>query len=288
MNRSEGLVQRRNRVVGSNEVDISSKPAESDNVRGSDEEEYEDLDSKETRLTLMEEVLLLGLKDKEGYTSFWNDCISSGLRGCILIELALRNRVELEKGGMRKRSLLSRRILVKNDSPTGDVLLDEALKHIKETDPPETVQSWIEYLSGETWNPLKLRYQLKNVRERLAKNLVEKGVLTTEKQNFLLFDMTTHPLTDNIIKTRLVKKVQESVLSKWVNDAQRMDKRMLSLIFLAHASDVLENAFAPLNDDDYELAMKRVRELLYLDLDNESVKPGTNELMWAVFAAFTK
>lgn len=60
---------------------------------------------------------------------------------------------------------------------------------------------------GETWNPLKLRYQLKNVRERLAKNLVEKGVLTTEKQNFLLFDMTTHPLTDNLAKSRLVKKV---------------------------------------------------------------------------------
>ena len=62
--------------------------------------------------------------------------------------------------------------------------------------------------TGETWNPLKLRYQLKNVRERLAKNLVEKGVLTTEKQNFLLFDMTTHPLSDNVTKTRLVKKVR--------------------------------------------------------------------------------
>jgi len=62
-------------------------------------------------------------------------------------------------------------------------------------------------VAGETWNPLKLRYQLKNVRERLAKNLVEKGVLTTEKQNFLLFDMTTHPLTDNLAKSRLVKKV---------------------------------------------------------------------------------
>lgn len=41
----------------------------------------------------------------------------------------------------------------------------------------------------------------------MAKNLVEKGVLTTEKQNFLLFDMTTHPLTDNLAKSRLVKKV---------------------------------------------------------------------------------
>lgn len=28
--------------------------------------------SKHGRLTLMEEVLLLGIKDREGYTSFWN------------------------------------------------------------------------------------------------------------------------------------------------------------------------------------------------------------------------
>lgn len=52
-------------------------------------------------------------------------------------------------------------------------------------------------------------------------------------------------------------QVQDAVLSKWVNDPHRMDRRLLSLIFLAHASDVLENAFAPLNDDDYDVAMKR-------------------------------
>lgn len=38
---------------------------------------------------------------------------------------------------------------MKSDAPTGDVILDEALKHMKETDPAETVQTWIEYLSGE-------------------------------------------------------------------------------------------------------------------------------------------
>jgi Golgi phosphoprotein 3 len=183
---------------------------------------------------------------------------------------------------------LGRKILVKNATPTGDVLIDEALKHIKETDPPETLQSWVDYLSGETWNPLKLRYQLKNVRERLAKNLVEKGVLTTEKQNFLLFDMTTHPLVDPTIKSKLIKKVQDAVLSKWVNDPHRMDKRLLGLILLAHASDVLENAFAPLSDDDYEVAMKRVRELLDLDMENESAKSVNFETIWAVFAAFVK
>ncbi|XP_017795117.1 PREDICTED: Golgi phosphoprotein 3 homolog sauron [Habropoda laboriosa] len=305
MNRTDGLVQRR-RVVNSSSgsslgQDGSNDVGHNDKLSGhgmdTDCSMQKDLNSnptidddsdKETRLTLMEEVLLLGLKDKEGYTSFWNDCISSGLRGCILAELGFRGRVELEKAGMRKKGLLVRKLLLKNDAPTGDVLLDEALKHLKETDPPETVPSWIEYLSGETWNPLKLRYQLKNVRERLAKNLVEKGVLTTEKQNFLLFDMTTHPLTDNLAKSRLVKKIQEAVLSRWVNDAGRMDRRTLALVILAHAADVLENAFAPLSDDDYEVAMRRVRTLLDLDFEAEAAKPNANPVLWAVFAAFTK
>jgi len=285
---SEGLVQRR-RTKPVADPDDENGSNNYDNQQDKDDNlNNDDHESKETRLTLMEEVLLLGLKDKEGYTSFWNDCISSGLRGCILIELALRGRIELERAGMRRKSLLGRKVIIKNADPCGDVLLDEALKHIKETDTAENVQTWIEYLSGETWNPLKLRYQLKNVRERLAKNLTEKGVLTTEKQNFLLFDMTTHPVTDGSAKQRLVRKVQDAVLTKWVNDPHRMDKRQLSLLFLAHASDVLENAFAPLNDDDYDLAMRHVRFLLDSDLETESTKQGANELMWAVFTAFIK
>lgn len=46
-------------------------------------------------------------------------------------------------------SFPTRKIILKSDTPTGDVLLDEALKHIKDTEPPETIQSWIEYLSGK-------------------------------------------------------------------------------------------------------------------------------------------
>nr|XP_023678730.1 Golgi phosphoprotein 3-like [Paramormyrops kingsleyae] len=110
--RSSGLVQRRTEA---------SRGASADKERGSGDEDYETRrrdeqedddkgDSKETRLTLMEEVLLLGLKDREGYTSFWNDCISSGLRGCMLIELALRGRLQLEACGMRRKSLLARKV----------------------------------------------------------------------------------------------------------------------------------------------------------------------------------
>lgn len=276
----EGLVQRR--IVNSDNQGSQQKQAVSDG-----EDDYSPHD-KDVRLTLLEEVILVGIKDKEGYTSFWNDNISSGLRGAMLIELALRGRITLDNTGMRKRSLLSRRVMIKNDTPCGDILLDEALRHVKETDPPETCQSWIELLSGETWNPLKLRYQIRNVRERIAKNLVEKGILTTEKQNFVVFDMTTHPLLDQCSKLAVIKKIQDTLLSRWINDPARMDKRALALIYLAQASEVLEHAFSSLSDEDYDLAMKRVRELLDLDPDVEAVKEGADEVLWAVVASFFK
>ncbi|KAK9390953.1 Golgi phosphoprotein 3-like [Crotalus adamanteus] len=245
-------------------------------------------DSKDIRLTLMEEILLLGLKDKEGYTSFWNDCISSGLRGGILIELAMRGRIQLEPQSMRKKRLLDRKVLMKSDAPTGDVLLDETLRHLKATETAETVQTWIELLTGETWNPFKLQYQLRNVRERIAKNLVEKGILTTEKQNFLLFDMTTHPVTNTTEKQRLVKRLQKSVLDRWVNDPHRMDRRTLALLVLAHASDVLENVFASLVDEKYDVAMNRSKDLMDRDPEVEAAKAAGAEMIWAVLAAFNK
>jgi len=86
----------------------------------------------------------------QGYTSFWNDCISSGLRGCVLVELSLRGRIALEKTGLRRRSLANRKVICTSETPTGDSLLDEALKHIRDTKPFETTQTWIDYLSGTT------------------------------------------------------------------------------------------------------------------------------------------
>ena len=50
---------------------------------------------------------------------------------------------------------------------------------------------------------MKIGYQLKQVRERLAKGLVDKGILRTEKRNFLLFDMATHPVADGGAKDEI-------------------------------------------------------------------------------------
>jgi hypothetical protein len=66
MSRADGLVQRRN-VNRDNTDGVSKENGQSAADKLDYEEDIDDGDSKETRLTLMEEVLLLGLKDKEVY-----------------------------------------------------------------------------------------------------------------------------------------------------------------------------------------------------------------------------
>ncbi|KAG8985456.1 hypothetical protein FRB94_004860 [Tulasnella sp. JGI-2019a] len=226
---------------------------------------------KMPRLTLMEEVLLLGLNDRQGYLSFWNDNISYTLRGCIIMELALRRRIAMVKDSGRKRyPLPDRTIEVIDERQTGETLLDEALKMIKSSE-PMGVGSWIDLLSGETWNVMKIGYQLKQVRERLAKGLVDKGVLRTEKKNFLLFDMATHPVAEARTKEELVNRVVTLLSSRTSSiPPQALQKevvqyrhlRAVCIICAAYAASVLENPLNRLAYDAREAAFSRSDDIL--------------------------
>ncbi|KAF9903815.1 hypothetical protein EC991_003263 [Linnemannia zychae] len=235
--------------------------------------QMEDENRTQPRLTLMEEVLLMGLKDKQGYLSFWNDNISYTLRGCILMELAFRKRIAMVKDpNRRKYALADRYIEVVNEKLTGEVLLDETLKMINSTQERMSVGQWIDLLSGETWNVMKVGFQLKQVRERLAKGLVDKGVLRTEKRNFLIFDMATHPVTDSAVKEEVVKRACTTLISRSNGSSPSLTERESPIVFqqlrtvtmvcAAYAANVLENALVYLNHEMREVAYTKVDELL--------------------------
>lgn len=165
-------------VSGKNKVPVDSKEA----TRGKEEERREEAtiirrrqastpassvsivpeDAKEAEgeleLTLMDEVVLLGLKDKSGTLSFLNDSISYVLRGCILMELAFRDRIRLAPSASAmtgSRRWADRIVLAANPTLTGEVLLDEALKAIRQ-DAHQSISSWMDLLSGSTASPLLL------------------------------------------------------------------------------------------------------------------------------------
>ncbi|KAG0664947.1 Vacuolar protein sorting-associated protein 74 [Maudiozyma exigua] len=223
------------------------------------------------KLTLMEEVLLMGLKDREGHLSFWNDNISYALRGCILIELALRGKIRMLDDSARKRFDVSERLVeVIDGSKTGEVLLDETLQLMK-NDEPLTVANWIDLLSGETWNLMKINYQLKQVRERLAKGLVDKGVLRTEMKNFFLFDMATHPVADSTCKEAIKRRILSVLVSRnmeieynefFPETTSFALIRTVALICSAYGANVLENVLASLDFDKRDRAVGRSDEIM--------------------------
>jgi Golgi phosphoprotein 3 len=127
------------------------------------------------------------------------------------------------------------------------------------------------YIVGETWNLMKIGYQLKQVRERLAKGLVDKGILRTEKRNFLLFDMATHPVADGGAKEEIRRRVRNVLTQRTVvlpgsqflpENLEFRYIRTIAMVCAAYAANVLENALATLGHEARERAFAQVDELL--------------------------
>jgi hypothetical protein len=118
---------------------------------------------------------------------------------------------------------------------------------------------------------MKIGYQLKQVRERLAKGLVDKGILRTEKRNFLLFDMATHPVADGGAKEEIRRRVRNVLTQRTVvlpasqflpENLEFKYIRTIAMVCAAYAANVLENALATLGHEARERAFAQVDELL--------------------------
>jgi Golgi phosphoprotein 3 len=127
------------------------------------------------------------------------------------------------------------------------------------------------FLAGETWNVMKIGYQLKQVRERLLKGLVEKGVLRTEKRNFLLFDMATHPVADISFKEDVLRRTLTLLTSRtaavpssemYTESVRYRTLRAICSVCAAFAANVLENALVHLSYESREAAFAKCDELL--------------------------
>ena len=76
------------------------------------------------------------------------------MRGLILIELSLRKKIAIKRENTKK-PFQDRIIEVIDTSPTGEVLLDEALRYMKNEQ--DSVANWIDYLSGTFGTLLNFR-----------------------------------------------------------------------------------------------------------------------------------
>ena len=127
---------------------------------------------------------------------------------------------------------------------------------------------------------------MKQVRERIAKGLVDKGVLRTEKKNFVLFDMATHPLADSVCKSQITQRVTGLLMGR----GAAPDLRMIMLVCAALSANVLENALSNLSFSEREAAFQKAEQYItvYSQLNDKTRALGSNDIIAAVVGVYSK
>lgn len=225
-NKSEPNIQYRQRL-GDNS--LSGAINSDHNISNSDF----DIEEKSIQLTLMEKLCLLALGDERAQLSILNDNIPYVLRACILLELTLakRTKLNLHNGGNRNEPWkLS--VVINDFNPVGDVFLDEAIKTIAQEN--LSLQKWIDVLTGETWNRRLSEYQMRNLRERICKSLMEKGIVTSQKSSLFLVETTEYPLLNITLKRNLCHDIIDSAL-----DPSKLNLYSLCLLLSLSGAKIL-------------------------------------------------
>ncbi len=204
--------------------------------------------------SLSEELLLLALDDKKGSVGMTaSTTLDTALAGAQLLDLVLAHKLLLEDG----------RITVANAAPTGDAVLDEALKKI--ADDPKTRKPAI-------WIPK----MTKGLRKRLLAELVHKGILAEDRKKLLGFiPSTRHPSLDPTAETEAWDRLRAALL-----DDVTPDERTAALAAVIQAAD-LEGLI--LDRDERKLAKARLKELA----KDQAMSPAIASAISSVNAATT-
>lgn len=227
-------------------------------------------------LTMAEELYLLGLKGADGSLSFWNES-SFAIRACFVVELELRGRIGVSKDSRRREAPFYLVELV-DRAEVGESLEDEALRFIGKCDPPKTISNWLDVLNGDDWGFFKSQYTMSQVRERLAKGLVDKGILRNEAQGFFT---TQRSITDKglDLKMRGAQVVVDTLLGKGEHAVPHGTpnwKRAIALGVSLYQAEFLENLFdlCGVSNAQRALATGRLdeaRKQLLLKQDNKKL-----------------
>ena len=165
-------------------------------------------------MLLAEDLLLLVTDGASGRLSAPADRVGAGLGGANLVELTLRNKVDLtgEQDPGRPG-----RIIVRDPSPPGDAILDAAL---------ETVAGYQGKRPSTVIRPLS-----KNLRRTLYERLAGHGVVRAENSRILgVFAVRRWPAQDGSHEAEVRRLMTQTLVQQVAPDT-----RTAALIALVHA-----------------------------------------------------
>jgi plasmid stability protein len=218
-------------------------------------------------MLLAEDLLLLVTDDGSGQLSAPAAQVDAGLAGANLVELALMDKVDLSGEAEEGRP---GRIVVRDPAPTGDDVLDAALKILaaNQGKKPSAV----------------IRPLSKNLREALYERLAAAGVIRAERGKILgIFHTRTWPAQDASHEAQVRELLTQALVQQTAPDT-----RSAALIALLHAlrceHKVVDPALYGLSKR--QLAA-RAEEIAQGNWASGAVRKAIDEMNAAVIAATT-
>ena len=186
-------------------------------------------------MNLADEFALLAHRD-DGSPETDGTRLDRGLAGALLLELALAERIGVERN----------RVVVRDPAPTGDRLVDEALTRIAADERGRKPGDWVSALA-------------RDVRTRTLDGLVEAGVLTREQSKVLfVFDVTRYPAAERVEPAAETEARQRLVAA--VSGQGPVEPRTAALCSLLAATGLDRKVFAGLDRKRVQARLKEISE----------------------------
>jgi hypothetical protein len=211
-------------------------------------------------LTLFEELFLLAIHEAKGtLIGLSVEQLKPGLVGAALAELALMNKIQTSD---------NHRLKLADANQTDDIVLNETLDLLKESEKERKFGYWINTLSNKT----------DKITKRITKSLVQKGIVNLDDDRFVwAIPSPVHPEVNASEKYYLVRKLRGIVLAQ--EESQPRDIVLLSLV---RACDLLGLVFLR---DERKLASQYINKQLFSHAVMDPLIQTVQEIETALAAA---
>ena len=193
------------------------------------------VDESGNGLKLIEEFLLLSIKDETGHFFSGSTRIHCGIAGIIIHELMQMGKIRLENN----------KLILIDSVPTGDIIFDQTLNFIKKRKNQKSLKYWVKKISKKS----------RIYKKMILYRLIDKRILTMETgKTFIAFNKRLYPSINSIPENRIKRGLYEIIFNK-----KRPDLESGLLISLIDYCNLEKSIFK--ENEKFRIARGRLREI---------------------------
>ncbi len=186
------------------------------------------------KLNLLEEYLLIALDDEKGKFVIDSTRLHYGFAGAILLELALRGKIEVD--GVT--------LILKDNSYEPEIALNKIIDELRPLKSP-SLKKALSVIAKKS----------SDIKDDTLQHLMNKGILRKEEKKILwLIPSDQYPTADMTPESKVRKRLDDVIT--YGSNVEPHDLMLLSLI---DATDLTKEAFR--DKDDYKKVSKKIKEV---------------------------